>query len=91
MNRLLIYLSVIFMLLSSCGNSKKENPFFTEWDTPYGVAPFDQIKPEHFKPAFLAGMEEHKREIDAIINNSDEPTFENTIKAYGHEWRDAFK
>lgn len=82
MNRLLIYLSVIFMLLSSCGDSKKENPFFTEWDTPYGVAPFDQIKPEHFKPAFLAGMEEHKREIDAIINNSDKPTFENTIKAY---------
>ncbi len=82
MKKLILTLSVIYMLLSSCGNAKNENPFFSEWDTPYGVAPFDRIKPEHFKPAFLSGMEEQKREIDSITDNPGEPTFENTIKAY---------
>jgi peptidyl-dipeptidase Dcp len=59
-----------------------DNPFLTEFNTPHGVPPFDQIKTEHYMPAFETGMEQHKSEIDAIIANPDPPTFENTIEAY---------
>ena len=57
------------------------NPFFTEYTTPYGVPPFDKIKLEHYKPAFLKGMEEEMKEVNAIVNNPEAPTFENTIVA----------
>lgn len=58
-----------------------ENPFFTEYATRFAVPPFDEIRIEHYKPAFLTGMEEHQREIDAIVNNTAAPDFENTIVA----------
>jgi len=57
------------------------NPFFSEYTTPYEVPPFEQIKIEHYKPAFLEGMKEEMAEIQAICNNPQEPTFENTIVA----------
>ncbi len=57
-----------------------DNPFFEEWDTPFGVPPFDRIKDEHYMPAFEKGMEENLAEIDAIVNNPDEPTFANTLE-----------
>ncbi len=57
------------------------NPFFEEWKTPFGVPPFDQIKDEHFMPAFKKGMEIEIKEIDAIANNTEAPTFENTLVA----------
>ena len=60
----------------------QENPFFTEWDTPFGAPPFDQIDDEHFLPAYEEAIRQHREEIDAIINNPEEPTFENTIVAY---------
>ena len=56
------------------------NPFFQEWDTPYGVPPFMLIKDEHYMPAFEQGMEQNIKEINTIVNNDDEPTFENTIE-----------
>ena len=59
-----------------------ENPFFAEWETPYGVPPFDKIEPEHFLPAIERGMSLHEAEIDAITSNNDAPTFENVILAY---------
>lgn len=70
--------------LTSCGpqTSGTDNPFFTEWETPFGVPPFEQILPEHYIPAFTEGMAREKAEIDAIVNNPDAPTFENTILAY---------
>lgn len=58
-----------------------ENPFFTACATPYAVPPFDKIRIEHYKPAFLKGMAEHKDEINAIVNNPSAPDFENTIAA----------
>lgn len=72
------------MTIASCSSPKKtgENPFFTEWETPYGVPPFDRIRPEHFMPAFERGMSLHDAEIDAIVTNNDAPTFENVILAY---------
>ncbi len=76
------------VVLGACSSSKKSdvaettpNPFFTEYTTPFGVPPFDKIEVAHYKPAFLKGMEEHKKEIDAIVNNTEELTFENTIVA----------
>ena len=65
----------------SGGDTAVDNPFFAEWNTPFGVPPFEQIKPEHYKPAFTQGMEEQKAEIEAIVNNTEDATFENTIVA----------
>lgn len=72
------------MTLVCCKSEKRvgENPFFSEWNTPYGVPPFDRIQPEHFLPALERGMSLHDAEIDAITSNNDEATFENTILAY---------
>lgn len=76
------------VVLGACNSSKKSdvadaapNPFFTEYTTPFGVPPFDKIEVAYYKPAFEKGMEEQKKEIDAIVNNPEEPTFENTIVA----------
>lgn len=73
-------------ILSGCGSQGKqaaptENPFLSEYTTPFQVPPFDQIKMEHYKPAFLQGMEEQQKEIDAIVNNPEPATFQNTIAA----------
>lgn len=58
-----------------------KNLFFETYATPFNVPPFDKIRMEDYKPAFLKGMEEHKRDIDAIVNNQASPDFENTIVA----------
>ena len=55
------------------------NPFFEKYNTPHDTAPFDKIKLEHFEPAFMEGIRRDNEELDNIINNTDEPTFENTI------------
>ena len=65
-------------MMTSC-NSK--NPLLEEWNTPFGIAPFSEIRAEHYKPAVLKAIEEHNKEIDAIVANPDAPTFENTIVA----------
>ncbi len=68
--------------LALCGcTSQPENPLLAEFNTPFGVPPFDDIKPEHYMPAFELGMEQQRAEIDAIINNDQPATFENTIVA----------
>ena len=64
-----------------------KNPFFTEWDTPYGVPPFDKIKVDDYKPAFEKAIAEHNKEIDSIANNPEKPTFENTIAALAYSGR----
>lgn len=69
-------------MLYSCATKTEGNPFLTEFKTEYGVPPFDQIKLEHYEPAFLKGIEEQNANIKAIIENKEEPTFENTIVAY---------
>jgi peptidyl-dipeptidase Dcp len=59
-----------------------ENPFFTEYTTPFKVPPFDQIKLEHFMPAIDEGILQQEAEIKAIVENTEEPSFENTIIPY---------
>ncbi len=56
------------------------NPFFEPWTTPFDVAPFGEILPEHFRPAFDRGMAEHSAEIAAIVADPNPPSFDNTIK-----------
>ena len=60
------------------------NPFFhyKEWKTPRGTYPFNDIRPEHYMPAFEEGIKQGLAEIDAIVNNPAAPTFKNTIEAY---------
>jgi len=62
-------------------NTENKNPLLAVYETPHQTAPFHLIKTEHFEPAILRGMEEHDREIEAIILNPDQPTFANTIVA----------
>jgi peptidyl-dipeptidase Dcp len=57
------------------------NPFLEEWDTPYGVPPFSRIENGHYMPAIKKGILEQRADIDAIVNNAEAPTFENTIIA----------
>jgi len=56
-----------------------DNPLLTESTLPYRVPPFDKIKDEHFAPAIKAGMREQLKEVGAVANNSEKPTFDNTI------------
>ena len=77
---LLILLLGFFVACSS--NPMKNNPLLQEYDTPFQTPPFDKIKTEHFMPAIREAMEQNRAEIDAIVNNREEPTFENTIAAY---------
>lgn len=84
MTKRILTISCIALMLGACGSKKdvmKDNPFLTEWNTPYGVPPFDQIKTEHYLPAFEEAMRQQKAEIDSIVNNTEVPTFENTIEA----------
>ena len=66
-------------LITSCNNM--ENPLLTESTAPFGAPEFDKIKTEHYLPAFEAAIAEAKAEVDAIVANTEEPTFENTIEA----------
>ena len=65
-------------LITGCN---MKNPLLTESTAPFGAPQFDKIENEHYLPAFEAGIAEAKAEIDAIIANDEEPTFENTIEA----------
>ena len=69
-------------MMYSCATQTETNPFLTEFQTEHGVPPFDKIKLEHYEPAFLKGIEEQNANIDAIVNNSEAPTFENVIVAF---------
>jgi len=80
----MIALSVITLASCSTKNEPKteaepKNPFLSEYTTPFQVPPFDQIKNEHYLPAFEAGMKEQLAEVEAIIGNAETPTFQNTI------------
>ena len=80
MNRKYFAPLLVILLLLAC-SPQEQNPFYTEWDTPFGIPPFSEIKEEHYMPAMREGILQQQSEIDAIANSAEEPTFENTILA----------
>ncbi|MCQ2158341.1 MAG: M3 family metallopeptidase [Bacteroidales bacterium] len=76
MKKLIVALSAALVMVSCT------NPFYGEWDTPYGIPPFDKIKDCHYLPAVKKGIELQRAEIDAIVSNPEAPTFENTVAAF---------
>ena len=76
-----IFILATSCMMYSCTTQTETNPFVSEFQTEHGVPPFDKIKLEHYEPAFLKGIEEQNANIDAIVNNSEAPTFENVIVA----------
>ncbi|ERM81900.1 peptidase M3 [Rhodonellum psychrophilum GCM71 = DSM 17998] len=85
MNKTIIALVAAGATLYGCSKAEEKtadmNPFFEAYNTPFEVPPFDLIKNEHFVPALQDGIKKQQEEIDAIVNNPDAPTFENTIEA----------
>lgn len=80
MNKSIVAGLAMLALMTSC-NMENENPLLSESPLPYGAPQFDKIRTEHYVPAFEKAIESGKAEIDAIVANQEEPTFENTIEA----------
>lgn len=83
MKKLNFFLLTIIAVLTftGCTTEMTQNPFFTEAKTPHGTFPFDKLKNEHFMPAVQEAVKQYNQEIDEIVNNPEQPTFENTIVA----------
>jgi peptidyl-dipeptidase Dcp len=82
MKKAALFIIIATIAFASCRQKEESgNPFFGDFDTPFGVPPFELIKASHFKPAFLKGFEEQKSAVNKIIRNRQEPDFDNTIKA----------
>ena len=77
MKRIISAIAII-MTAVSCNS----NPFFAEWNTPFGIPDFTKIQEKHYIPAIKAGIEQQQSEIDAIISNTEAPTFANVVEAY---------
>lgn len=78
MNKTILSIAAMAALVAC----NKTNPFFEEWDTPYGIPPFDKIEVGDYMPAVKEGIARQQAEIQAIIDNEAEPDFENTVAAY---------
>jgi len=74
-------LLAVSCMIYSCTTKTESNPFLSEFKTEYGVPPFNEIKIEHYEPAFMKGIDEQNQRIEAIINNPEKATFNNTIAA----------
>ncbi len=85
MKKFFLLLSIV-AILSSCSKQTEkqmtDNPFYLEYNTVYGVPPFEEIKDQHFMEAFEDGMAEQIKEVDLIADNAEAPTFKNTIEAF---------
>ena len=83
--KMLLLMGLSAFTLNSCQNQPevdKSNPFFSEYNTPFNVPPFEKIMAKHYLPAFERGMEEGRKDLKALIENREEPDFENTIGAF---------
>lgn len=81
MKRFLMLFMAAGLLLSSCKSDNMSNPLLEKSTLRYGAPAFDEIRTEHYMPAFNAAIAKGKAEIDSIVNNPEDPTFENTILA----------
>jgi peptidyl-dipeptidase Dcp len=85
LDKAILVMGLVVLAAAACAKKAgkapvMDNPFFSEFATPFGVPPFDLIKPEHFLPAYERGMDEQKKEIAAITANAEPPTFANTVE-----------
>jgi len=76
---ILLFINACVLLLFCTKESR--NPFFTEWNTPFGTPPLEKIMEEHYLPAFQEGIQQSQKEIEAIAGNTEVPSFENTLEA----------
>ncbi|MBO5672056.1 MAG: M3 family peptidase, partial [Alistipes sp.] len=86
MRKVTVIMSALTLALAGCNTSDVPaslagNPFVEEWNTPYQTPPFSKIKLEHYEPAIDYAIEQNRKEVEAIINNPEPATFENTIVA----------
>ena len=73
---------ILFVMISCKTEVVRENPLLADWNTPFGIPPFEQVELGDYMPAYEEAIAQHNAEIDAILNNPAEPDFENTIAAY---------
>jgi peptidyl-dipeptidase Dcp len=82
---LLLVSGLVLLSLAGCKNQETAdngNPFFSEYNTPYNVPPFDKIRAKDYMPAFERGMDEGRIDVEKIVNDKSEPTFKNTVEAF---------
>lgn len=90
MNHYLLTLATALTMMGAATNqvnameASRTNPFMAPYDTPYEIPPFDRISYDDYLPALKAGIAEQKKAVEAIVNNPEAPTFENTIVALDH-------
>jgi peptidyl-dipeptidase Dcp len=87
----LLPMALLFMTACQSETEDKTNPFFTVYDTPFETPPFNEIDESHYMPAFKEGIKHHEAEIDAIVNSSEAPTFENTILPFDQSGKLLYK
>ena len=76
-----ILAAAVALAACGCGSEKPGNPLLSDFDTKHNIAPFAEITIDNYREGMLLGMEEQKKEIEAITENSEAPTFENTVVA----------
>lgn len=84
MKKIALIMIAASLLMASCTPKQETatNPFLTEWNTPFGVPPFDKIGNDHYMPAIDSGIALARTEIAAIVSNTEAPTFKNTVDAF---------
>ena len=82
MNKALSAALCLTLMVACTPKTERTNPFFEDWDTPYGTAPFSKIEISDYMPAFEEGIAQQKADIEAILACEEAPTFENTVAAY---------
>ncbi|MDI3520669.1 MAG: peptidyl-dipeptidase Dcp [Anaerophaga sp.] len=87
----LLPMALMFLTACQSGTEDKTNPFFTVYDTPFETPPFNEIEESHYLPAFKEGIKQHEAEINTIVNNSEAPTFENTILPFDQSGKLLYK
>ncbi len=84
----IVIAAILTLVLNACNSKMTEvNPLLEASNNPFGAPAFDKIKNEHYKPAFEAAIAQGKAQIDSIVNNTEAPTFANTVEALEYSGR----
>ena len=84
----IVIAAILSLVLNACNSKMTEvNPLLEASNNPFGAPAFDKIKNEQYKPAFEAAIAQGKAQIDSIVNNTEAPTFANTVEALEYSGR----